>query len=540
MVTVWPAPARRQARGRRSRRAGPAHPAPRSSERADSRARRGGPSRSGRAGAQSGPRRAASAPGPRGRRTPARTRRGPRSSARASAPGRIRVRSGEPGVAVGQHRRRLVVQSRTQLRSSARLISALVRPGPSRCACRSRAAMTRPRTVDERSRATRTSPRRWGARPRSRCRCGRRARRSAWRGNGASSRLAVALAGLSPRPHGQGLVAATSMKRQGSSTAWRARTIVTRPSSSGWRRASSASRENSPSSSRNRTPRWASVTSPGRGGEPPPTSPAVEIVWWGARNGRAAVSLRARGPAAGARDPQHLHRLGAAERGHDRRQAARGERLAGAGRTNDQQAVTSGGRHLERVQKDGCPRRSARSGGSGPEPFALQAGGEGVGGSPSVPRRPAARLGQGNDPRRAGKGRLGRVRAGTAIAPAQRPCRLRHRQHSRHGADRAVERELAREREPASLSAQSCRRRQNRGRDRQVEARAGLAQIRGRKVGGDPLLRELEARVLERGPHPLARLPDRRSGRPTSEKPGSPPWDVGPRPGPAAPRSRGA
>jgi hypothetical protein len=86
-------------------------------------------------------------------------------------------------------------------------------------------------------------------------------------------------AGLSsPCPQGQGFEAATRRNRLGSITECRTRVIVTEPSSSGWRRASSADRENSPSSSRNSTPPWAIVTSPARGGLPPPTSPAGEIV----------------------------------------------------------------------------------------------------------------------------------------------------------------------------------------------------------------------------------------------------------------------
>jgi hypothetical protein len=48
--------------------------------------------------------------------------------------------------------------------------------------------------------------------------------------------------------------------------------MVMRPVSSGSRKASRAARGNSGSSSRNRTPWWASEISPGRGGEPPPTS----------------------------------------------------------------------------------------------------------------------------------------------------------------------------------------------------------------------------------------------------------------------------
>jgi hypothetical protein len=45
--------------------------------------------------------------------------------------------------------------------------------------------------------------------------------------------------------------------------------------------------------------------------------------------------------------------------------------------------------------------------------------------------------------------------------------------------------------------------------DREVEARAGLAQVGGREVRGDALLRELEAGVLDRRADALARLADR-------------------------------
>ena len=62
--------------------------------------------------------------------------------------------------------------------------------------------------------------------------------------------------------------------------------MVMRPLSSGSRRASSAARGNSGSSSRNSTPPSASEISPGRGGEPPPTSATALAVWCGARVGR--------------------------------------------------------------------------------------------------------------------------------------------------------------------------------------------------------------------------------------------------------------
>ena len=63
--------------------------------------------------------------------------------------------------------------------------------------------------------------------------------------------------------------------------------MVTTPSSMGWRSTSRAARANSGSSSKNSTPLWAKEISPGRGTGPPPASPAVEMVWWGARKGLA-------------------------------------------------------------------------------------------------------------------------------------------------------------------------------------------------------------------------------------------------------------
>ena len=85
-------------------------------------------------------------------------------------------------------------------------------------------------------------------------------------------------------------MAATSMMRAGKVSDESAREIVTSPSSSGWRRPSRAETRNSGNSSRNRTPRCARLTSPGRGVAPPPTRPTAEMVWCGARNGRRTTS----------------------------------------------------------------------------------------------------------------------------------------------------------------------------------------------------------------------------------------------------------
>ena len=75
------------------------------------------------------------------------------------------------------------------------------------------------------------------------------------------------------------------MKRAGNDTLPSARVTVTRPDSMGWRMPCSTEGRNSGSSSKNRTPWCASDTSPGRGGVPPPTSPAVVAEWWGLRKG---------------------------------------------------------------------------------------------------------------------------------------------------------------------------------------------------------------------------------------------------------------
>ena len=80
------------------------------------------------------------------------------------------------------------------------------------------------------------------------------------------------------------------MKFAGKVVLFKARLIVTVPSSSGWRRTSSVRRLNSGSSSRKRTPLWLIDISPGVGVEPPPTSPASLIVWCGERKGRTAKS----------------------------------------------------------------------------------------------------------------------------------------------------------------------------------------------------------------------------------------------------------
>src|SRR3989344_216927 len=73
-------------------------------------------------------------------------------------------------------------------------------------------------------------------------------------------------------PHGQGFIAATNIKFDGKTAEPFAREIETMLSSSGWRSDSKTLFSNSGNSSKNKTPRCASVTSPGLGYVPPPMS----------------------------------------------------------------------------------------------------------------------------------------------------------------------------------------------------------------------------------------------------------------------------
>ena len=61
-------------------------------------------------------------------------------------------------------------------------------------------------------------------------------------------------------------------------------------SSRGWRSTSSTLLLNSGNSSRKSKPLWARLISPGWGLVPPPTIATCEIVWWGLRKGRMAIS----------------------------------------------------------------------------------------------------------------------------------------------------------------------------------------------------------------------------------------------------------
>ena len=142
---------------------------------------------------------------------------------------------------------------------------------------------------------------------------------------------------LPNQPHGQGFIAAISVNRAGNVSARPARAIATRPSSSGWRSASSTSRPNSGSSSRNSTPWSASVISPGDTRGPPPTIAAYDIVWCGARNGGRRTQRRDRALAGDRGDDRRRERRIVLEGGQQRGHRAREQRLARPRRPDEQQ-----------------------------------------------------------------------------------------------------------------------------------------------------------------------------------------------------------
>ena len=144
----------------------------------------------------------------------------------------------------------------------------------------------------------------------------------------------------------------------------------------------------------------------------------------------------------------------------------------------------------------GWPRRSARSG-TVPSPFRLRA--QGRRRRRLRRRRRAAELVEPIDWRSPRRRRRAPPRPPTPRrrrSPARRPAtrRLGHRQRAGDRPDRAVERQLAGERHVGERRRRELPGRgEDGGRDREVEARAGLAQVGRGEVGGDPLLRELEA-----------------------------------------------
>ena len=311
----------------------------------------------------------------------------------------------------------------------------------------------------------------------------------------------VALAAAAARataayPHGHGFVAATSMKRVGKI----ARALAADDRRRGRPRAAGAAprapaRGNSASSSRNRTPWWARLASPGaRRRRRRRRGPDAEIVWCGARNGRSADQAGARRQPRDAVDARDLERL--------RRASAAAGSTAAAGRASscpcpggprEQQVVAArrGDRQRRERRRRGRGRRRGRARRRGPAraPRAPRRGG---GAAPSPPRRIAATsrsVPRAGDVEPVDERRLrARARAGTTSPSSPARARaLGHRERAAAGPQLAAERELAEDRAGArarSAGTWPLAARIAAG-DREVEARPGLAQVRRREVDGD-------------------------------------------------------
>ncbi len=333
--------------------------------------------------------------------------------------------------------------------------------------------------------------------------------RRRWRRRSASPQLQRS--STPAKPHGHGLVAATSMNEVGKLSDCCPRTIVTLPSSRGWRSASRLERWNSESSSRNSTPLLARVASPGRGGEPPPASPAGEIVWCGARNGRALIRPPAWTPATlWMRVTSIASARVSGGRIVGRRRAS--IVLPVPGRALEQQVVPSGRGDLEGEQRRlvtanvGQVRaRCALAPWAGGAP-----GRDGV--APPASTSAAARRLATATMRRSSTSAASCARVRGTISRVQ-PHRLRalgHRQRAGRVAQLTAEGELAEDRAAGQrVGGHLAAGREHRQRERGIEARAGLAHERRREVGGDPALGELEAGVEDRRADAVARLSHR-------------------------------
>ena len=291
-----------------------------------------------------------------------------------------------------------------------------------------------------------------------------------------------------------------------------------RPVSSGSRSASSAARGNSGSSSRNSTPWCASEISPGRGGEPPPTSAADDALWCGARSTRW---------------PQRCDREGAGQAEHgcrfERLVVGRAPAAAPTKRCASIDLPVPGGPTIKTLWPPAAAISSARLAPAWPLTSAQSARRAGVRIAAGARRRRTARHRAASRRQQCAhdieqvRGAVDRpavdqrrlVGAGLRAAPA----RARRRRAARSArliasAPRTGRSSPASDSSPANSKRRAARRRSARGgqdaeRDRQVEAARFLRQVGRREVDRDALVvRELEAAGQQRGAHPLARLLD--------------------------------
>ncbi len=285
-------------------------------------------------------------------------------------------------------------------------------------------------------------------------------------------------------------MAPTSITSAGKLTERLARAMWTAPNSRGWRSVSSARRLNSGISSRNRTPRCARLSSPGRGWLPPPMSAISR-----ARVMRCAERARVHQPATEVEtagdgvDGRHRQRFIQRERRQKSRHPPRQHRLARAGRTAEEQVMRPGrgdlegasARHLamhvgqvigrragHRGHRCRCGRRrrigrrqDLRGLEQGPHRKQAQ----------RLDHRGFSQIGRGEDHR-------------TGCAPRGH----RHRQEATDRRHTAVERQPADDDEPRVLAVgQRARRGEDAQRDREVERRADLAHISRSQADRDAL-----------------------------------------------------
>ncbi len=133
--------------------------------------------------------------------------------------------------------------------------------------------------------------------------------------------------------------------------------------------------------------------------------------------------------------------------------------------------------------------------------------------------------GDGLDP---GRERRFRPRLGRDDHPPHAASRERdrHRQDARDAADLAAEAELPDQPDAVLTRAELLGSQEDAEGDRQVERRAGLAQLGGREVDRDAAWWMVEARVAQRPAHTLPRLRQRGVRQPDDREPGQARGDV--------------
>ena len=218
-------------------------------------------------------------------------------------------------------------------------------------------------------------------------------------------------------------------------------------------------------------------------------SPRLDAVWCGARNGGTVTSGRPGGSSPATEWMRVTSSASSAvERRQDPRQAAGQHRLPRPRRAGEQEVVAPGGRELERAART---LLAAHVGEVGRRPGAAPfgAGGGRRRRQPS-PRRYATasarwRTGTGSIPASAASGADSAAHSSRPSPPAALPRPPRATPPT--GRNRPSSASSPTAAWPPSPRADLLRSRQHRERDRQVEARALLPQLRRREVDRDPV-----------------------------------------------------